>query len=382
MSAATPAAARSTAPRLLEAALRLHAWLEAHHVHGARLEGEDQGVRWNIRLWRFAKSYLPALFPRERHFFLQGQGYWALANWTLFDLTGDARFRERARDATAAIMIAQRPDGAWNYPLRERRHLVATVEGDFAAVALLEAHRRGLGAPYLEAARHWHDFVERRIGYQEHPGGLAVNYFDRPRGLVPNNTAEWVWVLGRFASVTGDRRFLGRVPRLLGFLEAVQRPNGELPYEIGARGQVRTRLHYLCYQYNAFQCMKLAWYAEAHGDPRARALAVGIAGYLAGGVTVSGAVRASCHALLPEVVYYADAVGLALHTVTRLGWAEHRALAERAFEWVLTRQDAGGAFPFSRGDYLVLADRNPYPRTLAMTLYHLVERARPAHGMP
>lgn len=382
LTAATPAPTSPTAPRLLEAALRLHALLEADHLHGARLEGEDQGVRWNIRLWRFAKSYFPRLWPHQRHFFLQGQGYWALANWCLFDLTGDDRFRDRAREAAEAVMIAQRPDGAWSYPLRERRHLVATVEGDFAALALLEAHHRGLGHHFLEGARHWHDFVERRIGYQDHANGIAVNYFDRPRGLVPNNTAEWIWVLGRFASVTGDSRYLGRVGRLLGFLEAVQRPNGELPYEISGRGEPRTRIHYLCYQYNAFQCMKLAWFAEAHGEPRAREIATRIAAFLTRGVTASGAVRASCHAVLPEVVYYADAVGLALHTVTRLGWADHGRLADRAFAWVLSRQRPDGGFRFSRGDYFVLSDRNPYPRYLATTLFHLAERARATDGMP
>ena len=181
--------------RLLEAALRLHARLAADHLHGGRLAGDDQGVRWNIRVWRFWKSYLPMLAPHRRHFFLQGQGYWALANWTLFDLTGDERFRTCAREATEAVAASQREDGAWAYPLRERKHLFATVEGDFGAVTLLEAHRRGLGDPFLRSARAWHDFVEQRIGYQDHPGGLAVNYFDRPRGMVPNNTAEWVWVL-------------------------------------------------------------------------------------------------------------------------------------------------------------------------------------------
>jgi hypothetical protein len=362
---------------LLDAALRLHAALEFRHLHGGRLEGADQGVRWNIRVWRFWRSYFPALAPRERHFFLQGQGYWALANWTLFELTGQARFRERAREATEVIDHAQRLTGAWVYPLRERRRLTATVEGDFAAVALLEGYRRGLGDHLLEAAKRWHDYVEISIGYQDHPGGIAINYFDRPRGLVPNNTAEWIWVLGRYASITGDERYLGRVPQLLGFLERVQLPSGELPYEIGGRYQPRTRLHYLCYQYNAFQCMKLAWFAEATDSARARALAIRLADYLKGGVTATGAVRASCHAVLPEVVYYADAVGLALHTVTRLGWADHGVLADRAFAWVLTRQRKDGSFPFSRGDYYVLADRNPYPRALAMTLYHLVERARP-----
>lgn len=376
MSTATLPVPPTSTARLLEAALRLHGHLERHHVHAARLEGEDQGVRWNIRLWRFWKSYFPALAPRQRHFFLQGQGYWALANWTLHDMTGGARYRDLARAATEVVSATQRPNGTWTYPLRERRHLVATVEGDFAAATLLEGYRRGLGPHYLEGARRWHDFVERSIGYQEHPSGIAVNYFDRPRGLVPNNTAEWVWVLGRFATETGERSYLARVPALLGFLEAVQLPSGELPYELGGNFEPRTRVHYLCYQYNAFQCMKLAWYAQAHGDARARALATRIAAYLAGGVTASGAVRASCDALLPTVVYYADAVAMALHTVSRLGWADHEALADRAFDWVLARQHRDGGFAFSRGDYYLLTDRNEYPRYLAMTLYHLAERAR------
>lgn len=375
MSTATPVPS-PPAPRLLEAALRLHARIETDHLSDGRLAGDDQGVRWNIRVWRFWKSYFPALAPHPRHFFLQGQGYWALANWTLFDLTGNPRFAALAREATEAVDEAQREDGAWAYPLRVRRHLVATVEGDFGALTLLEGYRRGLGEHLLASARAWHDFVELRIGYQEHPRGLAVNYFDRPRGMVPNNSAEWAWMLGRFASATGDTRFLGRVPGLLGFLEAVQLPSGELPYELGGRFEARTRIHYLCYQYNAFQCMKLAWLAEAHGEPRARGLAVRIARFLTGGVTPQGAVRASCRSRRPEVVYYADAVGTALHTVTRLGWADHGALADRAFAWVLSRQREDGGFPFSRGDYLFLADRNRYPRYLATTLYHLAERAR------
>jgi hypothetical protein len=361
----------------LEAALRLHRHLADRHLTQGRLEGPDQGVRWNIRVWRFWKSAFPALSPRERHFFVQGQSYWALANWTLHDLTGEPRFATTAVAATEAIAGAQRSDGAWDYPLPERRHLVATVEGDFGAIALLEAHRRGVRTGLLEAARRWYEFVEQKIGYQKHPRGLAVNYFDRPRGLVPNNTAEWVWVLGRFHRATGDARYLEHVPELLGFLEAVQKSSGELPYELPSPNAPHTREHYLCYQYNAFQCMKLAWYGAEQNDARARSLAERLASYLTTGVMASGAARASCSSRWPEVVYYADAVGLALETVTRLGWADHRALADRAFGFVLSRQKPNGGFPFSRGDYYVLSDRTAYPRYLAMTLYHLAERARP-----
>ena len=332
-------------------------------------------MRWNIRVWRFWKSWFPALAPRDRHYFIQGQAYWALANWSLFDLTGEPDYRAAAIAATEVIAGSQRGDGGWDYPLPERRHLTATVEGDFGAIAALEAHRRGAGASFVDVARRWHDYVEARVGYQPHGGGLAVNYFDRPRGKVPNNTAEWIWVLGRLHAATGETAYLDRIPALLSFLESVQRPDGELPYEIAGAG-TPGRVHYLCYQYHAFQCMKLAWHAEAHGDARARRLAVGLAGFLARGVTASGAVRASCTATLPEVVYYADATGLALHTVTRLGWADHGAAAERAFAFVLGRQRADGSLPFSRGDYYLLSDPGPYPRYLAMSLFHLAERAR------
>jgi hypothetical protein len=362
---------------LVASARALHGHLAARHLHDGRLAGADQGVRWNIRIGRFVKSYVPALRPRERHWFLQGQGYWALGCWTLGDLTGEPAFHEAARAATRVVREAQRPDGAWDYPLPERRHLVATVEGDFGAIALLESAARDGDAASLAAARRWHDYVERSIGYQEHPAGLCVNYFQKPRGMVPNNTCEWIWVLGRFATVTGERGFLERVPRMLDFLEAVQRPSGELPYELAGPHESRTRTHYLCHQYNAFQCMKLAWHARAHDDARARNLAVRIAGFLAGGVRASGAVRASCDHALPEVVYYADAVGMALHTVAALGWADHGAAADRAFRWVLSHQRPDGGFRwFSRGDYGVLTDRNEYPRYLAMTMFHLAERAR------
>ena len=123
--------------------------------------------------------------------------------------------------------------------------------------------------------------------------------------------------------------------------------------------------------------MKLAWHAQTHGDARARALAERVSDFLASGVLPTGAVRASCSHVNPEVVYYADAVAMALHTVTRAGWRDHGALADRAFAWVLDQQRADGGFArFSRHDYGFLSDRNEYPRYLAMTLLHLAERAR------
>lgn len=368
---------------VLDAARRLHAHLASHHLHDGRLSGADQGVRWNIRIGRFVKSYLPMLRPVERYYFIQGQAYWALASATLAELTGDSVYTSAADDAARIVRTTQRPDGAWDYPLPERRHLVATVEGDFGAIAMLDHHARTGDPDALAGARAWHAYVEREIGYQQHPGGLCVNYFQRPRGMVPNNTCEWIWVLGRLAQSTGDASYLERVPAMLGFLEAVQLPSGEMPYELPGGNERRLRHHYLCFQYNAFQCMKLAWHARLHGDARAQRLAERISDFLSTGVRDDGAVRASCSHALPEVVYYADAVAMALHTVTQAGWRDHGALADRSFAWVLRQQRADGSFArFSRGDYGMLSDRNEYPRYLAMTLYHLAERARDARPLP
>ena len=127
-----------------------------------------------------------------------------------------------------------------------------------------------------------------------------MNYFQKPRGLVPNNTCEWIWVLGVLARATGEARYLESVPELLAFLEAVQMPSGELPYELAGGNEPRTRPHYLCYQYNAFQCMKLAWYAsDARRRARARRSPSGSPTTSRPGVLPSGAVRASCASVHP-----------------------------------------------------------------------------------
>ena len=60
-------------------------------------------MRWNIRVWRFWKSWFPALAPRDRHFFLQGQATWALACWTAI---GALQRRGRVETATEAHEVA------------------------------------------------------------------------------------------------------------------------------------------------------------------------------------------------------------------------------------------------------------------------------------
>ncbi|MBI5837816.1 MAG: hypothetical protein HZB25_11260 [Candidatus Eisenbacteria bacterium] len=377
----SPGEGAALASAAREAAVRLHAFMEARFWDGATLGGPDQGVRWHLRIGRFVKSYLPLLQRRERFVFRQGQGYWAMANRELARATGEARYGAIARAVADECLASQLPDGSWEYPLRARRHLKATVEGNFGAVTLLGAWEDTADPRYRDGALRWHRFLEERIGYEPHPsGGLAVHYFDRPRGLVPNNSAEMVWVLGRYATSLSDPAFLARVPALETFLEAVQEPTGEFPYELPGRHDARHQPHYLCYQYNAFQALKLWWHHEAHGDARAGGLARRATAYLRGGVRRGGASRCDCFHDLPEVLYYADVLALALQSGARHGVEGAAELSDRGLRWTLSRQLPSGGFRFSRGDYGLLSDRRFYPRNLAMTLFHLLEWARREGG--
>jgi len=86
----------------------------------------------------------------------------------------------------------------------------------------------------------------------------------------------------------------------------------------------------------------------------------------------SGASKANCFRVKPEVVHYADVLALALYEAHRQGWGNYADLVRRGFAWVLRQQGQDGGMVFSRGDYGCLTDRNSYPRYLAMTLYHLL----------
>src|SRR2546422_4881524 len=179
---------------LLGGATRFHAGLLRRHFHNGVLQGPDVGVRFNLRAWRFLKSGLDFIPWRDDYTFMQSQGYWVLANWMFFEATGEGRFWELALETSEATRRLQQPEGYWSYPVPERKHLIATVEGNWGAVALLASHAREPRREFLESAVRWYDFVVTRIGFQDHSLGKAVNYFDRPRGKVPNNSAEAIWV--------------------------------------------------------------------------------------------------------------------------------------------------------------------------------------------
>jgi len=366
--------------KLLGAAELLHAYLLGRHYVRGFLRGPDAGVRFNLRAWRFLKSAFHFLPWRDDYVFIQTQGYWILSNWMLYEATGDSRWRSIALESTEATLKLQRADGTWAYPLPERRHLVATVEGNWGAIGLLASHARQPEPRFLQGAVRWYDYLTGRIGFQPHDPGKAINYFDRPRGKVPNNSVEAAWVFARLWTATGDERYLEHVRGLMDFVQSVQLPGGELPYVVESPYE-RRREHYLCYQYNAFQFLKLAWLERLAPLDSTAAILPGLARFLATGVTACGACAEDCSSRAVEVDYYTAALAAALDEAARLGLADG-SLSGRCYDRVAARQKPDGGFIYSAGDYGFLRDSRSYPRPMAMTLFHLLMGAGAGDGFP
>ena len=367
----------SSDPALIDAAVRLHSYLRTKHYRAGRLVGPDSGVRLNYRIGRFAKSYLGFVPWNDDLYYLQAQGYWTLANWLLFDITADERYRRIAVECCEAVLASQRDDGSWPYPHPEWRGRVTTYEGAWAAFGLLESFRR-LGEPRFEdGVRRWHAFMDERIGYQAAPGGLAANYFaDRKTSAVPNASADAVRFLAEVGDAFDEPEDRERCARILGFLATVQTPEGELPYEITTDLGAARMAHFQCFQYNAFEALGLIRYFTLTRDRAAVSVIQALLRFVVGGVTAGGHVLYQCGASpRRRVTYHAAAVAAALAAGTALELAEAEASSARAYRYVVSQQRDDGSFAHSVGDYGVLSDRRVYPRNLAMILLHLLSAA-------
>ena len=167
---------------------------------------------------------------------------------------------------------------------------------------------------------------------------------------------------------------------MVGFFRDVQRPTGGLPYLLGSPSG-RRREHHLCYQYNAFQFLKLAWLEHLKPSDSVAAVLPGLAKFLPTGVTASGACAEDCFSRSVEVDYYTAALAAALDEAARLGLAEGD-LSRQAYQRVAVRQKGDGGFIYSAGDYGLLHDGRSYPRPMAMTLFHLLYGAGAGDGFP
>jgi len=379
-----------TDQELIRAAERLHAHLLKRHYSQGLVHGPDAGVRFHLRLWRFFKAALAFVPWNDDYVFLQSQGYWILSNWMLHETTGEQKYRALALESTEATLRSQQPEGFWLYPLPERKHLIATVEGNWGAIGLLATYAREPRKELLQAAVRWYDYLVGRIGFQAHAPGKAINYFDKPQGKIPNNSTEAAWLFLRLWKATGDARFVEHVDAMLDFLANAQLPTGELPYIVEGPHE-KGRIHYLCYQYNAFQFLKLAWAAALRSDPRTRRILSALAGFLAKGVTKAGASAADCFHAKPETDYFTAVLAAALREAQKLPIAdcrlpiladrqssivnpqsEARERSERCYARLLRRQRPDGSFAYTTGDYGFLRDGRSYPRPQVMTLFHLL----------
>jgi len=359
---------------LLQAATRLHAYLVRRHYHAGLLHGPDPGVRFNLRAWRFLKSAFDFLPWHDDYVFTQTQGYWVLGSWLLHGATGDRRYRDIALQSSQATLALETPDGYWRYPLPERKHLIATLEGIWGGSALLASFHRERRQDLLDGAIRAYEFIVSRIGFQNHARGKVINYFDRPRGKVTNNSVIAAWYFLRLWKATGDDRFLEHVPGLLEFVAAEQLESGELPYIVDSPLE-RGRPHYLCFQYNAYQFLHLAWSHALKPGCVPEGVLKKLARYLERGVQPTGACALNCSKAGrggSEVHYYTAALGAALHEACRIGLGLDPELGERCYRRVLAAQNPDGSFDHSLGDYGFLRDRRSYPRYQAMTLFHLL----------
>lgn len=361
--------------RCLNSALKLYRYLLARHWDGHGLIGPDPGVRFNYRIGRFVKSYLPSRRWNDDLYYLQAQGYWVLANWSLYARTGDASHRDVAVRCSEHMLSRQRRDGAWDYPNPEWKGRVATVEGIWASHGLLETCRQTGDRTFLAHVLRWHQFLVDRIGFQRTRDELAVNYFAGPDGArVPNNSTDALRFLAELADVTGKATYLQPCAGLLTFVRRAQQPTGEMPYTVEDNAGRTPRPHFQCCQYNAFQCLGLMRYHQLTNDPAPLPIISGVLQFLRTGLAADGHALYQCGNQHRSVTYHAAALGAALAQAGELGIHGYADLSDRAFSHVLRMQRPDGGCIYSRGDYHLLSDRRSYPRHLAMILYHLLLR--------
>jgi hypothetical protein len=359
-----------------EAAFKLHRFLSVNNWNGKGLVGPDVGVRFNARIGRFIKSCLPQVAWQDSYYYLQAQGYWVLANWRLFVQTGGAEYREIAVRCSEHMIERQRSDGAWDYPNPEWGGRVATAEGTWGSLGLLETYRHTRDERFLVGVLRWHSFLFDKIGFERIGDEWSVNYFSgKPTSRVPNNSAFVLRFLAELADVTGDMSYRDACPGMIAFLARAQKPSGEFPYQVrGTATEVRLWEHYLCFQYNAFQCMDLMRYYQLTRDTAALPLVSNCLRFLLNGVTGDGHAACDCRNRHREIIYSAAALGAAFASARELDIEGFEESADHSFGYLLQLQRPNGSFPFSRRDYYLLSDKRPYPRSLAMILFHLLIR--------
>lgn len=349
--------------------------------HDHMLQGSDPVGRINGRVWRFVDYYLPNWRRQRAYAFMQTQAYWIRANWLLYLTSGNARYRAVARDCMDAVIEKQRDDGAWEYPLisYERKGLVATVEGAWVSIGLLTGYSHERDTRYLAAVQRFLAFLERSMGYESfhhetYGSCKAINYYwPRPRGMVPNNSLIMLNLWTLYYQVSDDETYLKNYDEVRNFLYASQTSDGEFWYVYPKRQ------HYLCFQYNAYAFIDLVMAYRRNRDEQLMPLIQRSIDFLRRGQLSNGACAHRCGGARPEFDYYTAVLAQAYLEGYQLGLGDDLLERhDRAMHHLLDRQLKDGSWMHSDGDYGgFLADGRPYPRYLAMTLFHLARGTWP-----
>lgn len=366
--------------KLKQAAIELYQYMLKAHWNDQVVIGPDPGIRYNARIGRFIKGYLHFIPWNDNLVYAQAQKYWIFNNWMMIDLNlaDNEKCRETAKACTDYLLSAQTPDGYWEYPNLEWKNRIATVEGDYAAMGLLESFYRIGDERYLVAAKKWYDFAVNRIGFQKKNGMLAINYFyDKGTSMVPNNSASTLCMFAMLMKATDDKTYLETCEGMVNWLIDVQLDSGELPYAVASPecSDKRDRVHFLCYQYNAFQFLNLAKYHNLTKDNAIWPVLEKLAKFISRSVTPTGAVWYDCYHELPDVAYYSTAVGAALSLATDLDIGDYRSVSDLTFERMISLLSPEKGLKFhSKANYGILRDNRSYPRYLSMILNHILLR--------
>jgi hypothetical protein len=251
---------------------------------------------------------------------------------------------------------------------------VATVEGTWASLGLLETYRHTKELAYLKGALSWYNFLFTKIGFQHYKDSMAINYFDTPKWRVPNNTTLVLWFLAELHQIKSDPSYLRYSEKLIRFIQLCQKMNGELIYAV-------EREHYLCYHYNAYEFLDLYHYYEITKDERIRNILKKIANFLSRGVTRIGSVKYDCFQTFPEEISYSGVTGAALRSAVSMGLKGYEKHAKYAYNFLFKNKRDDGSFihtrhaiPYIRKpfQYGFMTDKRSYPRTLCYILNHFL----------
>ena len=216
---------------MITTALALHRHILDAHSRDGELLGREPWRTWRTTVWAGSSRATSAPFPGAI------SSTTSRGRRTGCSRTGGCRRCSTSRgtprsrpSAPSVCWRASERTAPGSTPNREWKGRIATAEGGWASIGLLDTHRHTGDRRFLEGALRWNEYVDEHVGYESVTGNLAVNYFaGRPGSAVPNNSAFTVRLLAELAGAAADETYLRRCPSLLGFLGASQMPNGELP---------------------------------------------------------------------------------------------------------------------------------------------------------